>query len=429
MSFYQLPAHAKAPPACLLAARIALNGDEHEWGTRMTLAALVAAFDVEAGSPRAVLPLAGVTLVEHQIRRLAIAGAERPILLVEQMTPSLAAPLARLRADGIAVKVATSISAAADLLAAEPRVLILGDACLPDRALIDRVATAGIPSIAVVPDTPEHVAFERIDAEHRWAGIALLDGRRIAEVAQMVGDWDPISTMLRSAVQESAIRIEAGRDVPVLAGSPDMLRAAEARLIAASREASRGWSDRFLEAPIAEALLPQLFARSIQPSLPAALSALLAIIGGAVALGGYRWLALIPVLLAGPLARMGQRLSLIQARRVPAAGTLAIVRLIGRGMAALGLGWWLMQGSGQWGWLLVATLLLGAMSGLVVARQIVAWMGDGKDPEWLATPSALGWALLPFGVIGSWPAGLAAITLYAGVSFGWTMWRALRLTR
>ncbi|MDO6416462.1 hypothetical protein Q4F19_18910 [Sphingomonas sp. BIUV-7] len=395
----------------------------------MTLAALVAAFDVEAGAPRAALPLAGVTLVEHQIRRLASAGAERPILLVEQMAPALAAPLARLRADGIAVKVATSIAAAADLLAAEPRVLILADACLPDRALIERIAIAGVPSIAVVLDLPEHAAFERIDAEHRWAGIALLDGRRIAEVAQMVGDWDPISTMLRSAVQETAARIEVGRDVPVLAGSSEALHAAEARLVAASREAARGWSDRFLEAPIAEALLPQLFARSIQPSLPALLSAVLAIGGGLAATGGYRWLALVPLLLAGPLARMGQRLSLIQARRVPGASWLATARLAGRGLAGLGLGWWLMRGDGQWGWLLTAGLLVGLMAALFAARGIVAWLGDGEDPEWLATPAALGWALLPFGLAGLWGWGLGAITAYAGASFGWTLVRALRLAR
>ncbi|PZU06617.1 hypothetical protein [Sphingomonas sp.] len=395
----------------------------------MTLAALVAAFDVEAGSPRAVLPLAGATLLEHQIRRLATAGAERPILLVEQMTPALAAPLARLRADGIAVKVATNIAAAADLLAAEPRVLILADACLPDRALIDRIATASVPSIAVVDDTPENGAFERVDAQHRWAGIALLCGRRIAEVAQMVGDWDPISTMLRSAVQESAGRLEAGRDIPVLAGSSASLRAAEARLVAASREAGRGWSDRFLEAPITEALLPQLFARSIQPSLPSLLSGLFAIGGGLAALAGYRWFALVPLLLAGPLGRMGQRLALIQARRLPGAAALATVRLAGRGLAAAGLGWWLMRGSGQWGWLLVAALLLALMGGMAPARRIAAWLGGGDDPEWLATPTALGWVILPFGLAGAWASGFAAITLYAGVSFVWMLLRALKLAR
>jgi hypothetical protein len=400
-----------------------------EGSTRMTLAALVAAFDTEAGSPRAALPLAGATLVEHQIRRLATAGAERPILLVEQMAPALAAPLARLRADGIAVKVATSIAAAADLLAAEPRVLVLADACLPDRALIDRIALATVPSITVVDDVPENGAFERIDAQHRWAGIALLDGRRIAEVAQMVGDWDPISTMLRSAVQEHAVRIEVGRDVPVLAGSAETLHAAELRLVAASREASRGWSDRFVEAPITEALLPQLFARSIQPSLPSGLSAMLAIGGGLAALSGYRWLALVPLLLAGPLARMGQRLSLIQARRVPGANILAMTRLVGRGLATAGLGWWLMRSTGQWGWLLVALSLIGLMSGQSALRRIIAWLGGDSDPEWYATPPALCWVMLPFAAASLWGWGLGAITLYAGGTLGWSLLRALRLAR
>lgn len=398
-------------------------------GSAKVLTALVAAFDTEGGALRAAMPLAGAALLEHQIRRLAAAGAEHPILLVEAMTPALAAPLARLRADGIAVRVLTHISEAADLLAAEPRVLVVADACLPARALLERMATAPVPAVATVPDMAENAAFERIDATERWAGIALLDGRRIAEVAQIVGDWDPISTMLRSAVQEHAGRVPAGDDVPVVVGSGEAMRAAEARLVAGSREEARGWAQRYVEAPIAEVILPQLFARAVQPSLFAGLSGGLAAAGAVAGLAGYRWWALAPLLLAGPLARIAGRLSLIQARKVPAAAALPYARRICLALAAGGLGAELMLERGQWGWLLLGCLTVIATMLTSVGNRLSAWLGSGGEPMWLATPAALTWSLLPFALLGAWGSGLVAVTIYAAGSATFMLGRALKLAR
>jgi len=391
----------------------------------MTLTALVAAYGGDGEGLDALRPLAGATVIEHQVRRLAAAGIERTILLVDDWPPALAGPLGRLRADGIGVDAVRSLADCADRVAADSRILILADACLPERALIDRMLQAPVPALATLPDTPDTAMFERIDAIARWAGVALLDGRRVAEAAAMLGEWDPISTMLRRAVQETATRVEAPA-APLLADGAQSILSAEAGLVAASREQPVGLADRFLILPLVDLALPALFARHIEPLLPAALTILLTVAGGLAGIAGFRWFALIPFLIAAPLARMATRLATVQARALPYPLPLRLAPIVGLGLATLGLGLTLGQQSHQWGWYLVAAALPLLFGALHIERRLLGWMGEAEDPRWLARVLDTPWLMLPFAIAGQWGAGLATVGGYALVSLGWTLRRTLK---
>lgn len=393
----------------------------------MTPSALIAAHSGDADGLHALRALAGATVLEHQVRRLAAAGVARVVLLIDDWPPALAAPLARLRADGIAVDALRTLADAADRLAAAPRVLLLADACLPGRALLDRLAEAPVPALAVLTDTPDHAGFERIDAAARWAGVALLDGRRIAEAAAMLGEWDPASTLLRRLVQEGAGRI-AVADAPLMAGESGALGRAEAGLVAASREAAAGWADRWLVLPLVDALLPALFRRRIEPLWPAALAVLLMPGGGLAAILGYRWPALAALLIGAPLLRIATRLAAVQARALPFPGLLRVVAPIGLALAALGLGRGLATGSGQWGWALVAASLPASFAALAAERRLLLWLGDAAEPRWRARLSDMAWLLLPFACAGAWRTGLAVLAAWAAGSVAWVMRRAWVLT-
>ena len=70
----------------------------------MALGALIGAYqEDDAGGLRALLPLAGRTLIEYQARCLAAAGAAPLIVLVERMPAALNDAFERLRGEGIAV--------------------------------------------------------------------------------------------------------------------------------------------------------------------------------------------------------------------------------------------------------------------------------------------------------------------------------------
>ena len=70
----------------------------------MALGALIGAYqEDESGGLRALLPLAGQTLIEYQARCAAAAGAVPLLVLVERVPVALNEAFERLRAEGIAV--------------------------------------------------------------------------------------------------------------------------------------------------------------------------------------------------------------------------------------------------------------------------------------------------------------------------------------
>src|SRR3546814_14345702 len=92
----------------------------------------------------------------------------------------------------------------------------------------------------------DHLAddrFERIDADSRWAGLALLDGGTLRQTAAMLQDWDLQSTLLRRVVQAHARQIavrNTDEDPLLLAERGADLDEAEARSIARGGAARGG---------------------------------------------------------------------------------------------------------------------------------------------------------------------------------------------
>ncbi len=177
----------------------------------MALGALIGAYqEDDRGGLRAVLPLAGRTLVEYQARCAAAAGAAPIVIVVERVPPALQEAFDRLRAEGIEVTPASSAPDAASRFEPGTLILEIADGIAPDIADLTRLVEFDKPAIATIPDDAAHAAYERIDAVSRWAGIALVDAATLGSTAAMLGDWDLQSTLLRRAVQSGVrlIRLE-----------------------------------------------------------------------------------------------------------------------------------------------------------------------------------------------------------------------------
>lgn len=372
------------------------------------------------GGLRALLPLAGMSVVEHQARRATEAGAARVLLLIDEAPPELADAISRLRQDGIQTGMARGIDQAADAIPDDEAVLLIAEACLPDVGLLRAVVAAHLPALAVLADTDEHGQFERIDAEQRWAGVALLDGYRVSETAAMIGAWDPVSTLMRRAVQEGAERVDTGRR-PIMTTDAVALASAEQAVLAGARKPAEDLIGRVLFAPTEELALPLLLARKADANMVAAIAALLAVVGGALSFAGWRWLPLISLMLSGPAAAGAARLARIRRRSRLQERLFGFLRLCGAGLGAAGLSRQLATATGQWGWWLIGGLLVAAMLGLSAERR-----SSAKSPIWLASVDTLVWAMLPFALSGHWDWGLAATGAYAVGSFAWTQWRRFR---
>lgn len=385
------------------------------------LTALIGAYEPGPEGLRALMPLAGATLIEHQARRAVAAGAQHVLLLIDAVTPNLAAAIARLRQDGVTVGMAEGIDVAADALA-DQRVLLIADACLSDPAIMRDLAALPVPAVATLHDLPEHARHERIDADVRWAGVALIDGHRVAETATMLGSWDPVSTLLRRAVQEGAARLAADDAPPLLLVDGSSLASAEAAIVAGARGPAGNWITRILFGPLEELALPLLLGRRIEAVWLALAAALLALSGGGMAGAGWRWPALVAFLLSGPIASGAERLARIQARPIPFGWMFRAARLLGGAMGAGGLAGDLATAGGQWGWWLVGLMLVGGMAALEAANRL----RDRAAPPWLASVDALPWTLLPFALTGSWGIGLGALAAYALASFAWVQGTMVR---
>jgi hypothetical protein len=395
----------------------------------LALAALIAACkttDEPGGDAlRATLPLVGRTLIEHQARQAARAGAGHVIILVERLPAALIAAIDRLRRSGISVEIARSVDDAADRVHPDEALLLIADGCIAGQGAIDRLAASKVPTLLTVPDEPGREGFERIDAGARWAGVALIDGARLRDTAAMLGDWDLESTLLRRAVQEGAARLSVfaaeersgPAGLPIIAESPALLGAVETWLVGESRSWGQGWPARYIFRPLEGPAMRLLLGRVSEPYWLAAGAAGLALLAGALAAAGWFVPALVLLLLSGPLRAVGQRLAATRLSHVAGERLWDWLRAAGAGAALLAIGWRIAMDAG-WGWWFIASLVILVMVALWVERRIAFVLAGRRPSPWLASTDALIWAFIPFALFGAWREGLGAALFYALLSFG-----------
>ena len=397
----------------------------------MALAALICAYHDAPDAPgglRATLPLAGRTLIERQARLAAQAGASPIIILVERVPHELAAVVDRLRSEGVAAAIARSAADAAHAVAREDRLLVIADGSVADETHVARLLSIGGPALLTVSDGLVDERFERIDAEARWAGLAVLDGAALHQTAAMLQDWDLQSTLLRRAVQSGArhlaIRVDGAETPVVIAERQEDLLATQSRILDRSAEERGDWVSRYLLGPVEASATRALMPSSITPAWLYVGAGVLTGLGAVLFAGGWLWMGGVMLLLATPLDGVAKRLATL---RLGASGEgewpARLLPFIAGG-ALLTLSYHL-AGLGGWGCLVLAAgtiAFLWALSGELGRRRT-------PDRFFLAERKGMTWLMLPFAIAGAWVTGLGALALYATGSFFWAQREAHRPRR
>ena len=388
----------------------------------MTLAALIAAYheaEEAGGGLRATLPLAGRSVLERQARLAAAVGADLIVVVVERVPPDLLAALDRLRAQGLKVVVARNADEAAEAVHPEDRLLIIADGLLATDTHLERLIAMGGPAILTVPDVRVDDRYERIDAERRWAGLALLDGETLKRTAAMLGEWDLQSTLLRRAIQSGvrqySVRGEPVDDLLIVAERRDDLTELQQRLFDGAGAQRGDWISRYLLGPVEQIATRRLMPTTANPGMLGLGALLLTSLGMLAFASDWLGLGLALVLLATPLDGIGERLATLRmqddvgdswwAHLLPAVAAAALV--------ALGVSL-----SDRLGWGCI--VLAGSTIAFVLALRTEARGRAFPGKLWLAERKGMSWLLLPFAVTGLWGTGLAALLLYAAGSFFWT---------
>jgi len=382
----------------------------------MAVGALIGAYqEDDSGALRALLPLAGRTLLEYQVRCAAAAGAAPIVVVVERVPQMLQDAFERLRLDSIGVFAVSEINEAISRFEAGSSIILIGDGVAPPVELVTSIAEQAEPAVAVVPDDEQHEAYERIDAGSRWAGVAMVDANLLGSTAAMLGDWDLQSTLLRRAIQEGAVRIktaEVGGE-PLLVENADQLADFQRVLIQASRGARTDFASRYLLAPIEDLATEQLMETPVRP-IWLVWTALALTLGGAFCFSrGWLGAGLVLLLLSTPLDLIAARLASLRLKPLPAKMLSRSALWPAAGLAVLAIGWWEMRNAPGWGAMVAAAAACGFAEAMRIEK---ATMPPGGDLWLFSRRNAIALAI-PFAIGGAWTAYLLGLLAYAAISF------------
>lgn len=382
----------------------------------MALGALIGAYqEDDSGGLRALLPLAGQTLIEYQARCVAAIGAAPLLVLVERVPVALNDAFERLRGEGIAVIAVSDGVEAASRFEAGTDVILLADGIAPDVTDLGRLGDSDAAAILTVPDDADHEGYERIDASHRWAGLARVPATLIGATAAMIGDWDLQSTLLRRSVQAGIALSPAasGEGAGPLLADQDAMAGFERRLLLASRGARSDWVSRYVLPVIEEIATERLMETRVRPEwlLRAALALT---IGAALAMTrGWLWQALAALVLTTPLDLVARRIALLRLRPLNPGLPSRSLLWPAAGAALVALGWYVSRHGGGWGALVAALAAAAFGEAMRIERRDSAPPGG----HWFFSRRAAIVLAIPFAVGGWWNAYLVAMALYAAVSF------------
>jgi len=381
----------------------------------MAVGALVGAYqEDDSGGLRALLPLAGRTLLEYQVRCAAAAGAAPIVVVVERVPQALQDAFERLRLDGLPVFAVSDVREAVSRFEAGSMILMIGDGVAPAADLVAALAEEPEPAVATLRDTEENAAFERIDAESRWAGVALVDTRNLGSTAAILGDWDLQSTLLRKTLQEGALRLPVSEEgAPLLAERAEQLADFQKTLIAASRGARTDWASRYLLPPVEEAVTERLMESAVSPSWLIWLALAFTVAGAACFTRGLLGAGLAFLILSTPLDIVASRLASLRLRPLPARMMTRLALWPASGLALLALGWWEARHGHGWGAFVTAATTLAFAE---AARIEKAAFPPGSEIWLLSRRNAI-FIAVPFALAGAWTAYLIALLVYAGISF------------
>lgn len=198
---------------------------------------------------RAMLPLAGRSVLAWQVDLARQLGCERIICLCEAPQTEILELQRETEATGGEFHAVRGNLQLVTLLRADDELVMIADGLIIDNAIALEAVQPAVWLKKMVLSIPSDSAysrenpddFERIDADRNWAGIAVMDAVQAQKLAELPPDGDALSLLLRLALQ-SGVQCEPlvlDRETAqglVLATSVEALAKRETALIEQSGE-------------------------------------------------------------------------------------------------------------------------------------------------------------------------------------------------
>ncbi|WOE73938.1 hypothetical protein [Alterisphingorhabdus coralli] len=151
-----------------------------------------------------LLPIGNDSLLAYQISLAKRAGADMVLCHVDTVPGDLMRHEKMALAGGMQWQ---TIRHFGDLLAnvmADDELLVIGDGIYHTIALFDKFLAIDAPSVMVAQVDNDDQGFERLDLNHVWAGLLLVNREQLDGLSDVPSEWSLESVLLRSAMTGEA---------------------------------------------------------------------------------------------------------------------------------------------------------------------------------------------------------------------------------
>ncbi len=151
-------------------------------------------------------------MLRRQVDIALALGCERCIVVSQGLPERLVEIQHLVEGKGRKFHAIAGPRALSGLVSTADELLVFGDGVVPDEAHV-RSALADHRGVFVLPADPAvSQGFERIDRSHAWAGVLRTRGSDAARLTDLPSDIDPISALMRLAVQSGRPILELPGD-------------------------------------------------------------------------------------------------------------------------------------------------------------------------------------------------------------------------
>ncbi len=237
------------------------------------LSAALATGDANVAAPEITNgTLGGQSLLEHQIGQLGRLGVSRFLVEVDHVTGALLHLADSNSKNGRSVEFVRSGSDIQRLLHPSDRLWVQSEAVYVAPDLLKQMLNSAGALIVTLDGRDENEAFERIDLNTRWAGVALLEAQTAFSLQNLPEGWSMTSSILRQALQDK-VGFYALNQQYIQEGKLRLVRSVQdfstlnREILVGRINQSGGFLETRMLAPIAARIAPSVWGISAGPAL------------------------------------------------------------------------------------------------------------------------------------------------------------------
>lgn len=157
---------------------------------------------LDAGStPRGFLRVGGQSILSRQVTFALNSGCERIICLVDNLSPEIVDIQHRVERAGAVFHAVRSVINLSGMVSIADDLMVISDGLAFDTDIAAAHIGPHRSILTIAADPAVNSGFERLDRDRAWAGIMVIAGALVEQLAEMPSDIDPQSSLLRLALQ------------------------------------------------------------------------------------------------------------------------------------------------------------------------------------------------------------------------------------